>query len=196
MKKLLIFISILFLTLSAFAQANKSAQDYLESGQTKFKAKKYKEAILDYNQAIKLNPNDANIYYHRSGAEGFSRNYKDALRDLNKAIELNPTDAEYYFDRGYINRFLGKYDDAIVDFNKSFEIGTDEYLKKRSKEEIEKTQNIKYYKKEKKENAKANIYMNFVILFCLFIGIVIIIMFLKYEWLFEKLKKIKNFFSK
>jgi len=88
MKKLLIFISILFLTLSGFAQANKTAQDYIDSGFTKYKAKRYREAIQDYNKAINIEPNNSLIYYYRGYAKEFSNKYDDAIADFNKALEL------------------------------------------------------------------------------------------------------------
>jgi tetratricopeptide (TPR) repeat protein len=51
------------------------------------------EAIRQYTQAIKLNPNYASVYYNRGIA------YAN-LGDTSKAIELNPNYTDAYINRG------------------------------------------------------------------------------------------------
>ncbi len=51
-------------------------------------------ALLDYNNAIKLNPTNSDFYYHR--AKILDTN--DALQDLNKAEQLGQSDTNLYYD--------------------------------------------------------------------------------------------------
>lgn len=88
MKKFLIVFSILFLTFIGLAQGYESAQDYINNGLVKYKAKRYREAIQDYNKAIAIDPNNPVIYYYRGYAKEFSNKYDDAIADFNKALEL------------------------------------------------------------------------------------------------------------
>jgi tetratricopeptide (TPR) repeat protein len=53
------------------------------------KLKDYSSAIKDYNKAIELNPNDANIYSMRGALYGLSNDYKSATLDARKACSLN-----------------------------------------------------------------------------------------------------------
>ena len=50
--------------------------------------KKWKEAV-DYNKAIKLNPQDAKAYNNRGNAKARLKQYNEAIKDYNQAIELN-----------------------------------------------------------------------------------------------------------
>lgn len=123
MKKLLIFISILFLTLGAFAQANKTAQDYIESGKTKLEEGKFQEALKDFNKAIELDPNNAEAYLKRTSVKsGLMFDDTDILKDCNKALELEPNNPKALVNRGIIKVNLKKEEEAIDDFNKALEL--------------------------------------------------------------------------
>ena len=81
-------------------------------------------AIAEFNKAIEIDPNIAEIYYHRGVAyttKGFL--YLDqAISDFNKAIEIYPRYSEAYRNRGLAYGSEYKYDQAISDFNKAIEI--------------------------------------------------------------------------
>lgn len=82
----------------------------------------FKEAITDFDKAIKLSPKESTYYnsrgfsYHRQG------NYKLALADYNKAIELNNKGAGFYNNRGILYRDLGQYDKAIADYDQAIKL--------------------------------------------------------------------------
>ena len=50
-------------------------------------------AIADYDQAVRLNPNDAAVYRFRGYAYSVSQQHLQALADFDQAIRLDPTDA-------------------------------------------------------------------------------------------------------
>ena len=73
-------------------------------------------AIEDYNQAIKINPQSADGYFH-------SGEYRDELGDMQGAIEyytqaikMNPNYAYAYEKRGVARSALGDKQGAIKDF--------------------------------------------------------------------------------
>jgi len=64
------------------------ADDYYNMGVVKYFYKCYHEAVEYFSMAIKLEPNDADIYFSR-GVTNLNLNQKhEALMDLLKAIEL------------------------------------------------------------------------------------------------------------
>lgn len=79
-------------------------------------------ALQDYDQAIKLDPEDYDAYYNRGTCYFNIRKYKEALSDLNKAVELNPRMVEAWCNRGNCLRDMGRPDEAVSSYNKAIEI--------------------------------------------------------------------------
>lgn len=71
------------------------------------------QAIVMYNQAIALKPNDTTTYYYRGAAFKSLQRYEEAIQDFNRAIELEPRSAYAYSALGGTFHSLGKYEDAI-----------------------------------------------------------------------------------
>ena len=51
----------------------------------------YKHALADFNNAIEIDPNDANSHICRGIIYAMFDNVTQTLADFNKAIEINPT---------------------------------------------------------------------------------------------------------
>jgi tetratricopeptide (TPR) repeat protein len=85
----------------------------------------YDFAVIEFNKAIKLNPNFAEAYDRRGMVYVKLIKYRKAIKDFNKAIELNLQFAEAYNHLGialYCNR---EFDLAIISYNKAIEIAPD-----------------------------------------------------------------------
>ncbi|MDR1467911.1 MAG: tetratricopeptide repeat protein, partial [Spirochaetaceae bacterium] len=52
------------------------------------------KAIADYNQALRINPNYAEVYYNRGYAYAMKKDYARARADWEKALQLDPNDAD------------------------------------------------------------------------------------------------------
>ena len=59
----------------------------------------YDRAIQDYDQALRLNPSDADAYHNRGNAYANKGQYDRAIQDYDQAIRLNPNDALAYRNR-------------------------------------------------------------------------------------------------
>ena len=59
---------------------------------------KYKEAIENYEKAIKVNPNQDNYYNNLGISLHNLKKYKEAIKNYEKAIKINPNDANYYYN--------------------------------------------------------------------------------------------------
>jgi len=74
-------------------------------------------AIADFNEAIRLNPKDADTFANRGIAWGNKGDNDRAIADFNEAIRLNPQDTLAFANRGIAWRNKGDNDRAIADFN-------------------------------------------------------------------------------
>ena len=57
-------------------------------------------AILDYNEALKLNPQYGQAYNNRGAAYRLQGDYTRAILDYNEAIKIDPKYASAYYNRG------------------------------------------------------------------------------------------------
>ena len=82
-------------------------------------------AIDQYNKAIQIDPDYANVYNWRGGAYHELGQYRDAITNHNKAIQIDPDFAWAYNGRGVAYSALGQYRDAITNHNKAIQLDPD-----------------------------------------------------------------------
>ena len=80
------------------------------------------QAIGDFTQALRLDPNNAATYIERGRAYSDMGNTDQGIADYTQAIRLVPNDAAAYNGRGtaYLNK--NDYDRAITDFNQAIRL--------------------------------------------------------------------------
>jgi tetratricopeptide (TPR) repeat protein len=93
----------------------------------KVKEKTMANEIVDYTEAIRLDPNDATAYYRRGMAYKEKGDYDRAIADFTEAIRLNPNGYRAYVDRGMAYGGKGDYDRAIADFTEAIRINPNDY---------------------------------------------------------------------
>jgi tetratricopeptide (TPR) repeat protein len=67
-----------------------------------------KEAVTDFTESIRNNPNDPATYYQRAKALQKLGRVDDSLKDYNQAIERDPQKSQYYVGRASVFYQLGK----------------------------------------------------------------------------------------
>jgi len=91
-----------------------------------FKLRRVKDALTDYNQALKLDPNFQQVYNNRGNTYFSIGDYKNALKDFNKVLSFKEGSIELKLDalynRGNIFLNLQKYEAAIKDYDKVLEV--------------------------------------------------------------------------
>lgn len=98
-----------------------SIENYKNRGAAYLKMNLYWLAIADYDEAIKIDPQDAESYLNRSLCYACLDRYLEAIEDLNKYIELKPDDAKGYYLRGKYYKDL-----SIDDFARAKAMGYEE----------------------------------------------------------------------
>jgi Flp pilus assembly protein TadD len=89
----------------------------LESGKRQFQQKQFDQARQSFEQAMRLDPENAFIYNALGAAYAQLRQWSIATGLFAKAIELKPDYAEAYFNRGVAYHNAGRYELAIQDFS-------------------------------------------------------------------------------
>ena len=95
---------------------------YNNRGSAKDDLGKYEEAILDYDEAIKLNQLDGDYYSNLGNAKTKLGKYAEAILDHDKAIKLNPQKADYYNNRGNTKAKLDNHEEAIQDYDEAIKL--------------------------------------------------------------------------
>ena len=79
-------------------------------------------AIADYDQAVRLDANNAKAYYGRANAYYNKRDYQRSISDFDQAIRLSPNVARYYSDRADAYDNLGQFDRALADYDRGIRL--------------------------------------------------------------------------
>jgi tetratricopeptide (TPR) repeat protein len=128
MQKNIILIFLVLTFICSCSETNKPASYWLEKEKALWDGKQYtdpKKAIEYLNNAIKLQPNNAQTYLKRGDAYYKFGQYQLAIDDDSKAITLKPDYADAYYTRGNAYVKLGQYQLAIEDYNKAISLKED-----------------------------------------------------------------------
>lgn len=91
-------------------------------GSTKAQSGRYAEAIMDFDEAIRLNPKNEYTFANRGNYKARIGRYDEALADYDEAIRLNPRFALAYINRGRVKALLGRYEETIADCNEAIRL--------------------------------------------------------------------------
>jgi tetratricopeptide (TPR) repeat protein len=93
--------------------SQKTKKQWLEEGDRFGDLKQYSEALAAYEQAIRLDPNDASAYTNKGIALRNLKRYEEALAAYEQAIRLDPNYAFAYTNKSYILNKLKRYREAL-----------------------------------------------------------------------------------
>jgi len=123
---------------NSLTNSDNSSISYSKQSHAAYKLGDYEGVIENFNQALRLNPNDAKAYVNRGNVHyEIARHsgtryqeYRAAIEDFNQALRLNPNDAKTYVIRGIMHYEIAPYSDdsysnykaAIEDFNQALRL--------------------------------------------------------------------------
>jgi tetratricopeptide (TPR) repeat protein len=87
-------------------------------------------AILDLDQAIRLDSKSAPAFANRGNIFARKRQYERAIADYSEAVRLAPDDWMTFKNRALALRYVGQYDRAIADYRKALTLNVDEATRK------------------------------------------------------------------
>ena len=96
---------------------------HLTTGLNKVRADRSHEAIADFNRAVKLDSQNAHVYFGRGMAYERIKKLPLALGDYSKAIKLRPENPTFHYARGIVKALLDDSSGAIGDYSRALELG-------------------------------------------------------------------------
>ena len=84
-----------------------------------------KNAIIDLNKAIDLNPGEADYYNLRGNFFEELFQFQKALQDFDKAISLNPKNPDFFLDRSLLYQELKNYQKSLSDLDEAIKLDKD-----------------------------------------------------------------------
>jgi tetratricopeptide (TPR) repeat protein len=102
----------------------KQESTYIANGLVQMRKGNYRQAIENYNQAIRLNYYSSVAYLNRAYVQILLKNNQLALEDYTRAIQLNSNHSisSAYWGRGRVYIGLKDYENAIKDFDSAIHI--------------------------------------------------------------------------
>jgi tetratricopeptide (TPR) repeat protein len=97
------------------------ADAYSNLGNVYFDQKNYNEALLNYNESLKLKETEL-TYVLIGNTMAVKNDFNNAYRAYQNALKINPNYALAYFNLGLLNSQTGNFDDALKQFDKSIKI--------------------------------------------------------------------------
>jgi tetratricopeptide (TPR) repeat protein len=92
--KAVLLIAAAVLLVSCSSDPNKLKLKYLKSGENYFKAAKYQEAVIEFRNALEVDPRLAAAHYQLGRAYLALKNPDSAYRELNESVTLDPSNSD------------------------------------------------------------------------------------------------------
>jgi tetratricopeptide (TPR) repeat protein len=98
------------------------ATAYAGLGQSYHRLGEDEQALVAYDQSIKIFPGDPNFHVGRGDCQSALGNLEAALTDYNEAIRLAPNFSRAYASRGHLLEALKRNDEALADFDRALQL--------------------------------------------------------------------------
>jgi tetratricopeptide (TPR) repeat protein len=89
---------------------------WMERGYYRLERSDYKGALHDYNQAVRLAPEDAESWLNRGIAKEKLKDYTGAYDDFTRAVSLTPQLEKAWLCRGNVLTKMQRFEEAVEDY--------------------------------------------------------------------------------
>lgn len=95
---------------------------YISRGEGHRDAGAIRSALDDFNEAIRLRPDNGSAFAGRARVKFIGRNWIGAMADYSDAIRLSPSSADFYVERAHVYVVVRKINDAITDLTEAIRL--------------------------------------------------------------------------
>ncbi len=110
------------LFLLSLPASGQTANGFFVRGLERQKRGDFAGAIVDYTQALALEPKNAQAYNNRGEARRHRGDVAGAIADFTRALEIDPKHANPYYNRGIARKQQGDLEGAIADYTRALEL--------------------------------------------------------------------------
>lgn len=103
-------------------ETSPKALDLFNQGLQKMERQDFQGAITDFNESLKIEPNNAETHYFRGLAFDLLEENDKAIEDYTTAIRIAPDNTFAYNNRGTVYAELKNYQKAIDDYNQALKL--------------------------------------------------------------------------
>ncbi len=120
---LLATVAFVFLVLASGLTAAQNVQTLIDQGTENCERGRYDQAIQEFNQALKLKPNDA-VILDCLGVAHYAKGLNDqAIQYFTQAIKADPKYTLSFMRRANVYDTMGEYDKALADLQQAKNLG-------------------------------------------------------------------------
>lgn len=112
--------------LSGDYRASQEAKILVEQGRSYLEQGDFDQAVLIYEQAMALDPNNAQAHSMCGLARAWQGDHRAAIADYNRALDLDPCQAATYMERGWAYQRLGDMEMALTDLDRAVTLNPDD----------------------------------------------------------------------
>jgi len=98
------------------------SEEHREAGNKIFKEGKFPDAIKEYDEGLRRDPNNVKIYSNRAFAYIKLMELPTALKDINKGLEIDPEFIKLWVRKGNLHFLMKEYHKALAAFDKGLKI--------------------------------------------------------------------------
>jgi tetratricopeptide (TPR) repeat protein len=95
---------------------------WLEIGDLYFADKNYAQALLSFDQALKIKPEIYKAWYYRGNALVRLGRFEEAIISYDQALKLKPDDQKVWHNRGFALGNLGNIQEEILSYDQALKI--------------------------------------------------------------------------
>jgi lipoprotein NlpI len=95
---------------------DKTAAEYLKSGAQHFGKRQYADAVKDFTECLRLEPNNADALDRRGSGYFMLGKFKESVADFDAFLKLKPKEGNGHWRRGISLYYAGKFEEGKKQF--------------------------------------------------------------------------------
>lgn len=93
-------------------------------GNAKLDSGRPEDAIVDYNEVIRLTPEDGDAYYNRGLAKARLQRFAEALEDYDISLKLQPGESSTFYNKACVYAQIDQLETCLSFLKMAFELNT------------------------------------------------------------------------
>jgi tetratricopeptide (TPR) repeat protein len=106
---------------------NFNGQGFFNQGNVLLDLRRYRQAVVSYDKALEIRPDNDEAWYNRSTALFNLGRYEEAITSYDKVLQFNPSKHEVFYNKARCCAFQTDTEAAIANLNSAIDLNPDKY---------------------------------------------------------------------